>query len=110
MSSAPIKTLGQQYADQWARARDQLAKLKQLTADNPRQQAQIAELQRAFDARGKELSETALYSAYKRHSDAWGSYYQVSDSEARQHVETMLQRVVELSAASCGRADPAAPT
>jgi signal transduction histidine kinase len=90
------KTLGQQYADQWARARDQLAKLKQLTADNPRQQAQIAELQQAFEARGKELSETALYSAYKRHSDAWGSYYRVRQSEARQHVETMLQRVVEL--------------
>jgi signal transduction histidine kinase len=88
--------LGRQYADQWGRARDQLAKLRQLTADNPRQQAQIADLQRAFDARGKELSETALYSAYKRHSDAWGSYYNVRTSDARQHVETMLQRVVEL--------------
>jgi signal transduction histidine kinase/ActR/RegA family two-component response regulator len=90
------KTLGQQYSDQWARARDQLAKLKQLTADNPSQQAQIVDLQKAFEARGKELSETALYSAYKRHSDAWGSYYRVRQSEARQHVETMLQRVVEL--------------
>ncbi|MET0308084.1 MAG: ATP-binding protein [Sphingomonas sp.] len=88
--------LGRQYADQWARARDQLVKLRQLTSDNPRQQAQIADLQRAFDARGKELSETALYSAYKRHSDAWGSYYRVRTSDARQHVETMLQRVVEL--------------
>jgi signal transduction histidine kinase/ActR/RegA family two-component response regulator len=90
------KTLGQQYSDQWARARDQLAKLKQLTADNPSQQAQIVDLQKAFEARGKELSETALYSAYKRHNDAWGSYYRVRQSEARQHVETMLQRVVEL--------------
>ncbi|MBC9032316.1 CHASE3 domain-containing protein [Sphingomonas sp. JC676] len=90
------KALGQQYSDQWARARDQLAKLKQLTADNPSQQAQIVDLQKAFEARGKELSETALYSAYKRHTDAWGSYYRVRQSEARQHVETMLQRVVEL--------------
>jgi len=90
------KNLGRQYSDQWARAGDQLVKLKQLTADNPRQQAQIIDLQKAFEARGKELSETALYSAYKRHTDAWGSYYKVRQSDARQHVETMLQRVVEL--------------
>ncbi|WP_213981782.1 ATP-binding protein [Sphingomonas sp. dw_22] len=90
------KTLGQQYSDQWARAGDQLTKLRQLTADNPRQQAQIVDLQKAFEARGKELNETALYSAFKRHNDAWGSYYNVRQSAARQHVETMLQRVVEL--------------
>jgi signal transduction histidine kinase/ActR/RegA family two-component response regulator len=87
--------LGRQYADQWERAREQLSRLRQLTADNPAQQAQIAELQRAFDARGKELGDTALYSTFKRHRDAWGSYYQVRQSPARQRVETQLQRVVE---------------
>ncbi len=89
------RTLGQQYSAHWARATEQLVRLQQLTRDSPRQQAQIAELQRAFDARGKELAETALYSTYKRHNDAWGSYYRVRQSPAREHVETLLGRIVD---------------
>ncbi|AQR72429.1 ATP-binding protein [Sphingomonas sp. LM7] len=89
------KTLGQQYSSQWGRATEQLSRLQQLTRDSPRQQAQIAQLQRAFEARGKELAETALYSTYKRHNDAWGSYYRVRQSAARQNVETLLTRIVD---------------
>jgi signal transduction histidine kinase/CheY-like chemotaxis protein len=89
------KTLGQQYSDQWARATEQLTRLQQLTRDSPRQQAQIAQLKRAFEARGRELAETALYSTYKRHNDAWGSYYRVRQSAARQNVEALLTRVVD---------------
>src|SRR4051812_41491864 len=89
------KTLGQQYAENWARATEQLARLQQLTRDSARQQAQIAQLRRAFEARGRELSETALYSTYKRHNDAWGSYYRVRQSPARQAVETLLTRIVD---------------
>ncbi|MBL7372385.1 kinase, partial [Escherichia coli] len=48
-----------------------------------------------FDARGKELATTALYSAYKRHSDAWGSYYQVRASPARSQLEQVLNEVVD---------------
>lgn len=89
------RTLGQQYAAQWGRATEQLVRLQQLTRDSPRQQAQIAQLQRAFEVRGRELSETALYSTYKRHNDAWGSYYRVRQSPARQAVETLLTRIVD---------------
>ena len=89
------RTLGQQYAAQWGRATEQLVRLQQLTRDSPRQQAQIAQLQRAFEVRGRELSETALYSTYKRHNDAWGSYYRVRQSPARQIVETLLTRIVD---------------
>jgi len=89
------RTLGQQYSDQWARATEQLTRLQQLTRDSPRQQAQIAQLKRAFEARGRELAETALYSTYKRHNDAWGSYYRVRQSAARQNVEALLTRVVD---------------
>ncbi|HEX8300977.1 ATP-binding protein [Sphingomonas sp.] len=88
------KNLGRQYADQWTRAGDQLAKLRQITIDNPAQQAELARLKQAFDARGKELGDTALYSAYQRHRDAWGSYYKVRQSEARTRVEATLARVV----------------
>ncbi|TGX52134.1 response regulator [Sphingomonas gei] len=89
------RTLGQQYSSQWARAGEQLTRLQQLTRDSPRQQAQIAQLRRAFEARGRELAETALYSTYKRHQDAWGSYYRVRQSPARQNVEMLLTRVVD---------------
>jgi len=89
------KNLGQQYGDQWGRAGEQLMRLKQITADNPAQQARIVRLQRAFDARGKELATTALYSTYKRHSDAWGSYYQVRLSPARAQLEQVLNEVVD---------------
>ncbi|UZK67347.1 ATP-binding protein [Sphingomonas sp. M1-B02] len=89
------RTLGRQYAGHWDRAREHLARLKQLTSDNPSQQAQVVQLQRGFDIRGKELNETALYSTYKRHSDAWGSYYRVRQSDARETVEGLLQQVVD---------------
>lgn len=88
-------SLGQQYSEQWTRATGELNRLRQLTRDSSRQQAQIAQLSRAFEARGKELAETASYSTFKRHNDAWGSYYRVRQSAARQNVETMLTRIVE---------------
>lgn len=89
------RELGRQYSDQWERAREQLNRLRQLTADNPVQQARIADLRQAFDARGKELADTALYSTFNRHHDAWGSYYQVRQSEARQRLERQLERLTE---------------
>ncbi len=89
------KNLGQQYSAQWGRASEQLNRLRQLLADNPAQQARIVRLKQAFDARGKELATTALYSTYKRHSDAWGSYYQVRASPARSQLESLLAEMVD---------------
>lgn len=89
------KGLGQQYVDQWGKARDQLARLQQITTDNRTQQGQLAELRTAFDARGKELNETALYSSFQRHRDAWGSYYNVRQSTARTQLESLVGRVVD---------------
>lgn len=89
------KNLGRQYADHWARAAEQLARLKQITTDNAGQQARLAEIQKDFDQRGRELNGTALYSTYKRHRDAWGSYYNVRQSEARQRLETLLGQLVD---------------
>ncbi|RYE01164.1 MAG: response regulator [Sphingomonadales bacterium] len=87
--------LGRQYTDQWGKAGEQLNRLRQLTSDNPAQQAQLASLRQAFDERGKELNETALYSTYKRHRDAWGSYYNVRTSDARARVEKILAALVD---------------
>ncbi|WP_066796401.1 ATP-binding protein [Sphingomonas soli] len=87
--------LGRQYADQWGKAGEQLNRLRQLTSDNTAQQEQLASLREAFDQRGKELSETALYSTYNRHRDAWGSYYNVRTSDARTRVEKILAALVD---------------
>lgn len=89
------RNLGQQYADQWARAGEQLQRLRQLTGDNPHQQDEVRSLQRAFLQRGKELDDTALYTTYKRDRDAWGAYYQVRESAARKQVEAILDDIVE---------------
>ncbi|RYD52478.1 MAG: response regulator [Sphingomonadales bacterium] len=89
------KTLGRQFADQWKRAGDQLIRLRQSTSDNPAQLARLTEVRQSFDARGKELNETALYSSYQRHRDAWGSYYNVRQSDARSQLEALLGKVVD---------------
>ncbi len=89
------KNLGRQFADQWTRANDQLSRLRQLSAGDAAQLERLAALRTAFDARGKELNETALYSSFQRHRDAWGSYYNVRQSDARTQLETQLAKVVD---------------
>lgn len=89
------RNLGQQYADQWGKAGEQLQRLRQLVSDNDAQLGQLRQLQRAFAQRGKELDATALYTTYKRNGDAWGAYYQVRESAARKQVEAILDAVVE---------------
>jgi signal transduction histidine kinase/ActR/RegA family two-component response regulator len=88
------QSLGRQFVDQWGQADDQLVRLKAITADNPHQQVQITALHRAFEARGKELNATALYSTYRRDRDAWGAYYNVRASNARTQVERHLATIV----------------
>lgn len=85
--------LGRQYSQRWADAADHLKRLDTLTRGDAQVQRQIAALRTAFDARGKELSETALYTVYKRDRDALGSYYKVSESPAR---AALLSRLDEL--------------
>jgi signal transduction histidine kinase/ActR/RegA family two-component response regulator len=89
------RNLGQQYAEQWGKAGEQLQRLRQLTGGNPGLSAQVRQLQQAFAERGKELDATALYTTYKRNSDAWGAYYQVRESDARKRLETILDLVVD---------------
>lgn len=89
------RNLGQQYAEQWGKAGEQLQRLRQLTGDNPGLSAQVRQLQQAFAERGKELDATALYTTYKRNNDAWGAYYQVRESDARKRLETILDLVVD---------------
>ncbi|WP_313538393.1 ATP-binding protein [Sphingomonas sp.] len=89
------RNLGQQYSEQWGKAGEQLQRLRQLTGDNPALFAKVRQLQRAFAERGKELDATALYTTFKRNSDAFGAYYQVRESPARKQVEAILDDVAD---------------
>lgn len=89
------KLLGRQYEAHWRRAADQLNRLRQITTDDKVQQERLDELKSAFETRGKELSDAALYTNHSRHRDAWGQYYSVRMSDAHTRVEALLSRVVE---------------
>jgi signal transduction histidine kinase len=88
------KEMGQEFSDQWGRAADHLEALAGLTRENPRQRLLISRLRRAFGTRGKELTDTALYSVHKRDRDALGRYYQVRATPARAETEETLDRIV----------------
>jgi len=89
------KDLGRQFSDQWGESAGHLDRLEALTRDDPRQQATIKRLRAAFAARGKELTDTALYSVFKRDRDALGRYYQVRATPARAETEAMVQQVID---------------
>jgi len=87
--------IGREYAEQWRNAAEHLDRLATLTRDSAAQQARIAQLRKAFAARGKELGDTARYSVFKRNQDALGSYYQASVSPARAEVQARLTGIVD---------------
>jgi len=89
------KDLGRQFSDQWGAAAGHLDRLEALTRDDKRQQATLKRLRTAFAARGKELTDTALYSVFKRDRDALGRYYQVRATPARAETEAMVQHVID---------------
>ena len=88
------KALGREYSDQWGKAADQITRLRQVIGPGAEQQAQVAALRTAFDARGKELTKTALYSVYKRDRDALGAYYQIRETPALNDLNDKLDAVI----------------
>ncbi|MEG3178100.1 ATP-binding protein [Sphingomonas sp. RB3P16] len=85
--------LGQAYSADWQLAGQQIARLGQITRDNPEQQALIKPLHRAFDARGSELSTIALNTFYKRNAQAVPLYYQARDSAALGEIDSLLDKI-----------------
>jgi signal transduction histidine kinase/ActR/RegA family two-component response regulator len=85
--------LGQAYSSDWQLAGQQIARLAQVTHDNPEQQRLIAPLQHAFDARGDELSVIALNTYYKRNGQALALFYKARQSPARTTIDTLLDKI-----------------
>ena len=90
------RQLGQLYFDEWLLAGTQIDRLDRITNDNAEQQARIDRLRAAYDARGRELSLTALNTSYGKNSQALARYYQARKAptliEINDTLDTLIAR------------------
>ena len=89
------KKLGQIYFDQWRLAGSQIDRLDQITNDNLAQQPRIDRLRAAYQARGAELSLTALNTNYGMNSQALARYYKASQTSRRTEIDLMLDQIIQ---------------
>jgi signal transduction histidine kinase len=87
--------IGRDYADQWDQARVQIDRLDSVTGDNPDQQRSIDRLRAAFQRRGKQLSVTALSTAYKKDRQAYSRYYEAGRSSSLREIDDELERITD---------------
>ena len=88
------KQLGQLYFDEWLLAGSQINRLDRITNDNPDQQPLIDQLRAAYDARGRELSMTALNTSYGRNAQALARYYQARKAPTLAAIDTTLDALI----------------
>ena len=88
------KQLGQLYFDEWLLAGTQIDRLDQITNDNAEQQPRIDRLRAAYDARGRELSLTALNTSYGKNGQALARYYQGRKAPTLIEINTTLDTLI----------------
>jgi len=88
------KQLGQMFSDRWVRAGDELDQLDRNIADGTAQQKRIDALRRAYAVRGRELSLTALNTAYHQNDQALARYYKVRSSQSLKDINGLLAAVI----------------
>ncbi|WP_188657784.1 ATP-binding protein [Sphingomonas metalli] len=88
------RAMGQLYFDDWRLAESQIDRLDQLTSDNAAQDPSIRRLRKAYEARGQDLSETALSTTYGRNSQALARYYQSRKARALMTINGELDRII----------------
>ncbi len=88
------KQLGQLYFDEWLLAGTQIDRLDQITNDNPEQQPRVDRLRAAYDARGRELSLTALNTRYGKNGQAIARYYQGRKAPTLIEINTTLDTLI----------------
>ena len=88
------KQLGQLYFDEWLLAGTQIDRLDQITNDNAEQQPRIDRLRAAYDARGRELSLTALNTSYGKNGQALARYYQARRAPTLIEINTTLDTLI----------------
>ncbi|HXH14666.1 MAG TPA: ATP-binding protein [Sphingomonas sp.] len=88
------KQLGQLYFDEWVLAGTQIDRLDRITNDNPEQQSRIDRLRAAYDARGRELSMTALNTSYGKNGQALARYYQARKAPTLSEINRTLDTLI----------------
>ena len=86
--------LGQLYYEDWRQASTTIRRLTKLTADNPVQARNLAELRHAFQARGDELALIALSTNYGKNSQALARFYQARRGDALTHMNAALNGTI----------------
>ena len=88
------KQLGRLYFDEWVRAGTQIDRLATLTYDNAAQKPDIAQLRSAYEARGRELSMTALSTNYGKNEQAYARFYHAGTAPTLTEINTTLDRLI----------------
>ena len=89
------RKLGQMYFDQWRLAASQIARLDNITEDHPEQQLPINRLRDAYEARGRELSLTALSTFYGKNDQALSRYYQARKAPSLARIDKLLDQITD---------------
>ena len=94
-SSAATRRSGALIPTNGSRPASQIDRLDALTADNADQQQRDRPAARApIDARGNELSVTALSTAYKKNSQAYSRYYEAGKSSSLREIDGELDAII----------------
>ena len=88
------KEIGRLYFESWLRAGSQLDRLSKEIHDNRDQERHVAALRAAFKVRGAELANVALNTRYAKNNNAFGLFYGVRNSTAREEMERRLRFVI----------------
>ena len=89
------KQLGRLYFDEWVQAGSEIDQLDRITDDNSEQQPRIDRLRIAYDARGKELSLTALSTNYGLNAQALARYYRARQAASLTQIDRTLDEIIE---------------
>ena len=89
------RSLGQVYFDQWRLAASQITRLDNITEDNPAQQEPIDALRDAYEARGRELSLTALSTYYHKNDQALSRYYLARKAPSLKRIDGLLDEIID---------------
>ena len=89
------KQLGRLYFDEWVQAGSEIDQLDRITDDNSEQQPRIDRLRVAYQARGKELSLTALSTNYGLNGQALARYYRARQANSLTQIDRTLDEIIE---------------
>ncbi|UVO54432.1 ATP-binding protein [Sphingomonas sp. SUN039] len=102
------RALGTLYSDNWNNSGVLLDRLEAAARDDATQQVRVADLRKAWKARGAELAETAIRTSYRQNSEALATYYRIRTSPALDRLNALTGAVIGHERAVLGRRTTAA--